>query len=239
MRFLGRVLVVLGAMTLGSMLRADSFADRLYNTGVDGSHTLITTNALPDAHYSVVYNPPAATSAAYVMVVGWPVGTDWLGAEGNKSRWVRPTVPTGSDQPLPVVDLAGDYLFETTFSLWGFDPDTAVIDGQWASDNTGTKIFINGTEVKGGFGTGSPSNGFRKWTQFSILDGFVAGINKISFLVHNDVQATGNPAGLRVEFKTATAAVKVPEGANTLGLLLMAGGLLFLASRRERALRWK
>ena len=43
----------------------------------------------------------------------------------------------------PPTDPGGDYVYRTTFDLTGFDPNSAVLTGQWAVDDTGV-LKLNG-----------------------------------------------------------------------------------------------
>ena len=36
------------------------------------------------------------------------------------------------------------YTYRTTFNLSGFDPTTASLTGQWAADNEGPNVLLNG-----------------------------------------------------------------------------------------------
>jgi hypothetical protein len=75
-----------------------------------------------------------------------------------------------------------------TFNLAGLDPATASISGQWATDNEGQNIRINGID------TGQTSFSFGGYTPFLINSGFVPGVNMPDFAVANN----GYIAGFRV-----------------------------------------
>jgi hypothetical protein len=64
--------------------------------------------------------------------------------------------------------------------------------GIWATDDTGVDILLNGTS------TGLSSAGFSSFTPFSITNGFVTGLNTLTFKVDN-AGTSPNPSGLRVE----------------------------------------
>ena len=155
-----------------------------------------------DPHFTIVSGPAGFTGATKTIVAdGFPI-PPWV-ANGPNSRWIAP-LQADSDAVAPV----GDYVYQITFSLAGFDPSTAAITGQWASDNTGMNILLNGAPIAG-TGTGpSPGsyNSFHPFSPFSITTGFLAGQNTLQFLVHND----GGPTGLRVDM-TGTACRCTPE----------------------------
>ena len=137
------------------------------------------------------------------------------------------TIPfrPGSDQPATVLWTApaGLYIYRTTFSLAGLNPTTANIVGQWAADNSGTNILINGVAV------GATSGGFGAFSAFSISSGFVAGLNTLDFLVNN----LSGPTALRVEM-TGTASpisAAIPEPAS---LFLVGAGMIVVGLRRRR-----
>ena len=112
----------------------------LFNTGVDGSNVKLALGAT-DSHYRVVEN---ALSQAFVVNNGAYVqdvtsGYIWQQADGNPGNVTR--------------------TFRTTFTLaTGFNPLTAMLSGQWSTDNTGLNIMLNG------IASGSASTGFGAFT---------------------------------------------------------------------------
>ena len=165
----------------------------LFNTGVDANGDLLG-NAAVDPNYKMTQSPDAGLPGpdAFTLNPGFPVGP-WF-AEGPDSRWIGPQAAAGSGAP-------GQYRFETTFDLTGFDASTAVITGEWGVDNNGDDIILNGAST--GISNG---NGFGALTPFTINSGFVAGENTLVFVVTNAGNAAG-PAGLRVKM---TGTVEVP-----------------------------
>ncbi len=154
----------------------------LFNSGVDSAGTSLGLG-MADAHYTLVApspvtgSPIAATSAG-----GYPI-PPWLG-DNPGAAWITPITGAGS--------VPGDYFYRTTFDLTGRDLATVSLTGVWATDDTGVDILLNGTS------SGSSSAGFSSLTPFSITNGFVSGLNTLSFKVNNG--GTGpNPSGLRVE----------------------------------------
>jgi len=90
-----------------------------------------------------------------------------------------------------------NYRYETTFDLTGFYPNATHLAGRWATDNQGVDILINGVS------TGQPNTAqFVSWTPFQITSGFVAGINRLTFVVNNGGPGAppgADPTGLRAE----------------------------------------
>ena len=83
---------------------------------------------------------------------GFPI-PPWL-ANGPNSKWIAPQASQAvGNQP-------GDYKYRITFDLSTVDYFTAVITGQWSSDNAGTAVLLNGVETgityDGNFGALSP-----------------------------------------------------------------------------------
>jgi hypothetical protein len=194
----------------------------LYNTGVDASNVVLG-HGVADPHYAIVGAPVGSSTADRTLVTGFPI-PPWI-ANNSTSRWIGP-----ANNPSSPNDPAGTYTFETTFDLTGYVASSASIIGRWATDNQGLDILINNVS------TGQTASGFTAWTSFSIdPTKLVSGLNTLSFVVLNLSGSSGNPAGLRVEFTTATAS-PVPLPAP---LLLFATGLgvfgLYSRSRKRKA----
>jgi hypothetical protein len=202
-------LIVAGAATPAN---ADTISG-LFNTGVDDTGTVLTNNA-SETHYTLVSTPDGSTTGVRVATSanGFPL-PPWLGDDAL-SAWIGPNSDGQLDGP------AGLYDYQVSFSLAGLDSNSAVIAGNWATDNEGVDILINGVS------TGDSNlNGFASFTAFSITSGFVGGINTLDFIVNND----GGPTGLRVE-ATGTADA-IPEPAS---LALVGAGLFGLGLIRRR-----
>jgi hypothetical protein len=175
----------------------------LYGSGVDGSGIPVAGNSV-DSHYLL--------NGGQAIVVSRPDGS-WL-ASGSTSAWIAPQGDESDDGDTNgahaslcsggalSVCLASEYTYTTTFDLTGYDLSTVSISGQWATDNAGLGIYLNGTRVST-FAT--PDASF-DWHPFSFASGtvsFASGVNTLGFVVHNDYQANPFAAytatGLRVQ----------------------------------------
>jgi len=186
----------------------------LFDTGVDSSGNVLPHNTVGDPHYTLISVPGGPTQTRIITSAGgFPIGP-WLG-DNSVSRWIGPNSDDDLDGPV------GDYIYRTTFDLTGFNLSTVVINGQYATDNSGF-IRLNGNVV----GPSSPFVGYDHWTSFSLNSGFTSGINTLDFVVNNG----GGPTGLRVEM-TGTgdvlSAVPAPPA-----VALFAVGLVGLAGFR-------
>ena len=220
MKFLGHatVVVALGfAMLVPAAVSHAALVTTLFNTGVNASGTPLSDGTVGDPHYSLVSVPTGSTTSILVRTSagGYPI-PPYVG-DDSVSAWIGPNNDSILDGPV------GQYDYQTTFNLAGFNPSTASITGQWSTDNEGVDILING--VSTGNTIPNPVS-YESFTPFTIGSGFVSGINTLDFLVNND----GGPTALRVEM-TATAAAVVPEPAS---LALLCSALLGLGAMRRR-----
>ncbi len=141
------------------------------------------------------------------------------------SSWVAP--PSGSmwiglDQG-PAAVPAGTYVYALTFDLSGFDPATAMLTGQWATDND-AMIVLNGVDT----GITTSVSAFGSLQSFTISSGFVPGTNTVEFRVNNN----SGPSGLLVAGLSGTAtsggtAAAIPglfnTGVDDMGVALLPG----------------
>lgn len=189
----------------------------LWNSGTGSSEGLpgVEDAAAPGVTLSGVVSGSAfiATSAG-----GFPIGP-WLG-DSSHSAWIVPSLDTNGPE--------GDYIYTMSFDMTGLDPATASIVGRWSLDNFGNDILLNGVST----GNTNLTGAFTSWTDFSISaaegDAFLPGINTLSFLVNN-APSSNNPAGVRWEFLSTTAAA-IPEPS---GLIAAALGFGLIVRRRR------
>ena len=162
----------------------------LFNTGV-GDDQLPLEDFDEDPHYRVTLTPTGDPGDAIVVLNDdWPI-PPWV-TNTSSSRWIAPTDdPDGSGDP-------GDYEFAIDFDLTGLDPATAVIQGLWSVDNTGSDILLNGAPTENTQGGGLGSLSAFEISQ-ALGDSFLPGTNTLTFRVNNAAGAAPNPVGLRVE----------------------------------------
>ena len=161
----------------------------LFSTGVDNSGVAMASGAV-DAHYQLIENPDV--SSTDTIVEGLLPGA-WM-QYNSTSGWIGPKMDT-------VGSAVGNYTYRLVLDLKDRDPKTVVIEGRWATDNTGTDIRVNGTSLGMRNTTQFPS-----WTSFAIYGSnvtFVAGENTLDFVVANE-GAIGY-TGLRVEIDKSDA----------------------------------
>lgn len=196
----------------------------LFNTGVLSDGTVAPAGAV-DLHYVLIASAdPNFPGPSAIVANPIPAGL-WL-ANSTTSRWIGPTVnqgyPTGA-----AAHPIGDYTYRLTFDLTGLDPATASITGNWAADNSGQFIRLNGANTPG-----NAVPVFTSLQAFTVSSGFVTGINTLDFVVKNTSGGGSNPTGLRVSDIAGTAnATVVPAPA---AFWLLGTGLLWIFGSRTR-----
>lgn len=172
----------------------------VFGTGVAADGTLLEAGAT-DPHYKLTASADELYPGpdAIVLNDGWPIEAGVWMLNGPASKWIGPQ----ADQSGTAGNAEGDYTYETTFDLTGFDASRVQLIGGWATDNTGVDILVNGVS------TGLTAGGFGSLAPFTISSGLVAGVNKLAFKMNN-LPATPNPTGLRVDLKAVLVANQTP-----------------------------
>jgi len=159
----------------------------IFGTGVDTNGALLAAGAT-DPHYILSVSADGGFPGPNAIVIneGFPI-PPWV-ANGPDSKWIAPMADQAAG------NAEGDYTYQTTFSLTGYDVSKVSVLGSWSVDNTGLDILVNGVS------TGITSPGFGSYVSFTITNGLVAGVNTLDFKMNN-APATPNPTGLRVNLK--------------------------------------
>jgi len=207
----------------------------LYSTGVNDSGNPIS-NGASDTHWTVIASPTISGTANYYngsakayRIDGWvpnqtsPINSQWVSVPNGLNA--VSFSPAGQYVSAAVYEFSPyTYLYQTTFTLPG-DFTSAQLAGKWNADNQGLAMYLNGTSKT----LGAIVDGFQ---EFSVADGFQAGLNTLSFEVKNlrETAEDYNPTGLQVQVSGTYA---VPEPSTTI-LALIGIGLAGLACRNRR-----
>ena len=185
----------------------------LVNTGVGAAG-----NGLVDPNWEVRQGAAPYVSVYRTTSPGFPFGS-WM-ANSLTSMWVSPR----SSYPGSGSDAGGLWEFRTEFDLTGFLLSTVTIQFRVTTDNRFDGYRVNGGPVVIP-GAHASFTSFSPWYAVNPSD-LLPGANTLTILVYNIPQATGNPAGLRVEFNAQGTEVPEPSTAAMMGLVL-AGGAVF------------
>ena len=195
------------AMAFGSIDRAQAATIVLGNTGT--------------GTYSITSAPQgASTTVATVPNGAFPI-PPWF-ANTATSSWIAPNT-FQADSPV------GNYTYSTTFDLTGLVASTAQISGNWAGDNTGVSILLNGLAT--GITANAGSVNFGSFTRFRIEStaNFLAGVNTLAFTINNLDEGLGNtPTGFRAELAGTADSTAIPEPSDIVGTAIAFGSVVLL-----------
>jgi hypothetical protein len=215
---MNKVRCLLGMLVLGCL-----FAQQVHGEIIALSSTGagLAAEAL-DPHYEMSAGPEGSGNLYVVRTDGFPF-PPWVANQGTSVQWIAPK----SDYRFGQTDPPGIYLYRTTFDLTGFIPSTAILTGEWASDDCG-EIWLNGFRTWQE--SGPPPGCSASMHPFTITTGFNPGINTLDFTVTN---LESSPTGIIVSI--SGTASQVPEPA-TLTLTLLGFDLagFWLLLRRNR-----
>jgi hypothetical protein len=207
------------------------------------TRSLVSGIAISGATLAMAFGSVDRAQAASISLGNTGVGTYSVTGGGSTSLYAHPawfaTESTlygtsswiGSETIAP-----GDYTYSTTFDLAGLNASTASITGDWAGDNSGVSILLNGSAT--GITANAGSVNFASFTGFTIdsTANFAAGLNTLSFTINNanDGFAT-NPAGIRVAMTgTADASATVPEPSDFVGTAFAFGSVVLLKRKMSK-----
>lgn len=239
----GLGLALLAVAALGAT--APASAQTLYNTGFDSAGNLLPDGTAADGNYTLYElgstpNLANATSGNELTTVSLTNGVYPQGpyfANTTTSKWIGPYNANSTDGQHLFGDSNAYFDYRTTVTL----PAGATYNlaGQWATDNAGTSIVVNGVASINSIGSAAANpatQGFYSFHNFN-LTGLKAGANQVDFIVYNgdypDHEAA-NPTALRVEFGTPTVAPE-PSSFAVFGFLGLGLGAMMLKSRKRSA----
>jgi len=218
--FIPRYLLTLSGVTAGiasSLVLLSSTAiaqvqiPGLYATGVDDNGNTLPLGSL-DPHYIVKEAFDASAVSISNPFVSWVLRTS------PTSAWIW---QDSNGQPSLV-----SRTFQTSFDLTGLDPVSASISGNWAADDVGVDILLNG--VSTGITT---TAGFFGLSSFTLSSGFESGMNTLAFVARDDAIL----GGLLVSSLQGTANPVSPSTSSVPGPLPLLGvGAAFGYSRKLR-----
>ncbi len=166
----------------------------VFGTGVGADGSLLPAAAV-DPHWILSYSVDPLYPGPNAIVVndGWPIMAGVWCLNGPNSKWIAPW----ADQSTTGGNPGGEYIYQTSVDLSGYDITSVHLAGAWATDNSGTDVKLNGLS------TGLTCPGFNVLTPFGITNGLLAGVNTLDFTVANatNTDLTPNPTALRVDLR--------------------------------------
>ncbi len=169
----------------------------IFGTGLDASGALLPAG-VADLHYvlSASADPVFPGPDAMVITNAWPIAPagPWL-ANGPSSQWIAPSSAQVQNADPTQGNYEGDYTYQTTFDLTGYDVSKVHLAGGAAADNAITDVLVNGVS------TLFTVDGFGALVPFTLPgELLLAGVNTIDIKLSN-APVTTNPTGLRVDLK--------------------------------------
>jgi hypothetical protein len=214
-------------------------AVQLYDTGVDAGGQVLSdgaTGLAGDQHYTLITVPTGSTTDLRVRTSagGFPIAPNgpYLG-DNATSAWIGP------NNQGDLHGVVGTYDYRTTFTLTAAQASAFLVTGNWATDNAGLDILINGQSTGNHIGSALGSYaGFEQYTPFQIGSGFQSGDNTLDFLVYNGSEGSNtddNPTALRVDGIVGTTVAPEPSSFAVFGFLGLGMAGLMLKARKRSA----
>jgi hypothetical protein len=178
------------AGTLPAILGDPESLPTAFSTGVGPDGTVLAPGSA-DPHYRLTLSaqstppPPAIPATVIQNHPAWQ-------ANDTQSSWIGPVNPGTTSVN------AGDYNYETCFSLAGFSLPTVALTLNVGVDNELTNVLLNGVSQPITFAGFSTMSG-----NYTLTNGFIPGTNTLDFFTVNDGPGA-NPAGFRAKL-TGTA----------------------------------
>jgi hypothetical protein len=214
LRIVSRSLAILVASLAFPLSASAVPITTLFNTGVDASGVaLVGGDGTVDPHWDVISGPGITAPVDAVTYFNGAYAPD-----NSTSRWISNSASGNPGN--------GTFVFQTMFSLVGFNPAATQITVGCATDNALVGVRLNGASLAGSCNSYSP---FPTGT-FVINSGFNGATNTLEF----DVLDEGPPMGFRAAFTSETRPLDtsaVPEPAS---LFLLGTGVVGMVARRRK-----
>jgi len=202
-------------------------ADTIFSGAGFQEGQLVTNWTLSSPNVSGI----AANPSVVITTQGFPFPC-WTNACAG-SQWIAPTANQGAPN---LGNPAGTYVYSTTFNLpVTFNPQTqsVTLQGMWAADDS-VALQVNGQAT--GVNLNAVAFDALHNLTFTGTNIFQPGVNTLSFVVTNDVNASPNtPTGLDLCVTTTINTIPVPEPTSLTLAGLGIGGLAFAGWKRRRA----
>lgn len=209
-------------------LPAQATVTGLFNTGVDDDGVALANGASrgdTDPHYTYMFVDPAPTALSIFTDPAVLYYNSAYAPESSTSRWVSVNGQGGADEPDTYSNVT--VAFHLNFDISDIAPDLVTITGQWATDDRGLDILVNGLS------TGNTVSGFNSLRNFTLDQHFIAGANTLDFIMRDDL----TPLAFRVEGITATESAPLAAVPEPASWAMMVGGFGLVGGALRRRSR--
>jgi hypothetical protein len=192
--------VILWAMPLSAAPLVTLFSTGVVTNDANGNPASFVAVGGIDPYYTILPPSSVTVEPAYAAQPNYIwIGGVLAGGSTPQSKWIAPQVDGENNDP------SGDFIYQTTFDLTGFDPSTVTIQGTAFVDNALDDVVLNNSAQTGFLGG---SYGPGQSVSFSFTGGFIPGINTLDFTVNN---SNPSPSGLNVTMTGTADIAAVPE----------------------------